>query len=106
MLFLKHRGVSKMRLLAFTKRLAECSLQFPERSSLVALKVLHQMVREHPEARALLTVEDRVGRGNYNPEALVPEQANAEVSTIWEVALLREHYDPRVRESARAVFRK
>lgn len=104
LLFLKRRSVTKMRLLAFTKRLAECSLQFSERSSLIALKVLEAITKEHPEAKALFTNVDRISRGKYNPAATVPEQANAEVSTVWEIALLRDHYDPRIQESVRKFF--
>jgi len=103
LLFINRRGASKTRLLAFTKRLAECSLQFPERSCLISLKVMRQIVKQHPEAAALLSIEDRIGRGSYNSEAEVPEQANAEVATIWEIALLRQHYDPRVQEATRVV---
>lgn len=105
LLFLKRRSVTKMRLLAFTKRLAECSIQFSERSSLIALKVLAQILKEHPEARALFTNVDRIGRGRYDAAADVPEQANAEVSTVWEASLLKKHHDPRVQESARMLFR-
>lgn len=102
-LFMRKRAVSKVRLLAFTKRLAECSLQFPERSSMIALKALREMVKQNPEAAALLQIHDRVGRGSYNFEAEVPEQANAEVSTLWEIALLKQHYDPRVQTAAKEV---
>lgn len=103
LLFFKRRGVSRPRLLAFTKRLAECSIQFPERSCLVALKAMRELVKQHPEAAALLSTEDRVGRGNYDPTAEVPEQANAEVATVWEVALLKSHYDPRVQQAAKDI---
>lgn len=105
LLFFKRRGVSRPRMLAFTKRLAECSIQFPERSCLVALKAMRELVKQHPEAAALLSTEDRVGRGNYDPSAEVPEQANSEVATIWEVALLRTHYDPRIQQAAKDVKR-
>lgn len=99
-LFSKQSMASRPRVLAFTKRLAMCALQFPERTSLVSCNVMDMMIKKHPYVKGIYTTTDRVARGVYNSEAERPEQSNAEVSTIWETAILRHHYSPKVSAAA------
>lgn len=99
-LFAKQSMASRPRVLAFTKRLAMCALQFTERTALVSCNVMDMMIRKHPFVKGIYTTTDRVARGVYNPTAGLPEHSNAEVSTIWETAILRHHYSPKVAAAA------
>lgn len=100
-MFVRQRATCRSRVLAFSKRLATCALQFPERTMLVALNVLSAMVDRHSYVRALFHTHDRVKCGTYNYETDNPDECRPEVATIWETTILRSHFNPRIVEAAR-----
>ncbi|KAI5290199.1 hypothetical protein KEM54_002205 [Ascosphaera aggregata] len=93
-----------VRVAAFTKRLMTISLQLPEKSSLALLALLARVAKLHGRKIVpLWNTEERKGDGVFNANAPTVEGSNIFASTIWENELLRLHYCPQVRESAREI---
>ncbi|KAG8732515.1 hypothetical protein FRC12_019246 [Ceratobasidium sp. 428] len=88
------------RIAAFAKRLLTASTHFPPRSAVRALEFVLALIQKHPQLEALLGTDDCVANGVYRPDVEDPELANAFVSGVWEVRVLKRHWDVRVREAA------
>lgn len=100
-IFTKRVIISQARAMAFAKRLAICALNFPEKTALIAFNILNQILKRHPQTKALLFTQDRIVKGQYIMYADIPEHSNAQVSTLWEIDLLSRHYNPNVSLAAR-----
>ncbi|KAI5294914.1 hypothetical protein KEM52_002878 [Ascosphaera acerosa] len=93
-----------IRVAAFTKRLMTILLQLPEKSALAVLALLARVAKLHGRKIApLWNTEERQGDGVFNPTAPTVEGSNIFAATVWEIELLRLHYCPQVRESAREI---
>ncbi|KZZ93069.1 nuclear export protein Noc3 [Ascosphaera apis ARSEF 7405] len=99
-----HAAPPPVRVAAFTKRLMTIVLQLPEKSALAVLALLARVSKLHGRKIApLWNTEERKGDGVFNANAPTVEGSNIFASTIWENELLRLHYCPQVRESAKEV---
>ena len=101
---LMSRGVPPVRLAAFTKQLYTSSLHLPEKSTLAMIGLIHNVAKTHGrKIESLFNTEERRGDGIFDPFRGDLESSNPFASTIWERELLRLHFSPGVRESARAI---
>ncbi|KAI9843693.1 MAG: hypothetical protein M1837_006161 [Sclerophora amabilis] len=97
-------AIPPLRLAAFTKQLMTASLHLPEKSCLAMLDLLRQVTKTHRrKVIALWNTEERKGDGVFDPTRAQLEGSNPYASTIWEGELLRYHFCPALRESARAL---
>ncbi|OJD27843.1 hypothetical protein ACJ73_00763 [Blastomyces percursus] len=93
-----------VRLAGFTKRLMTTSLQLPEKSSLALLSLLTRVAKQHGRKIApLWNTEERKGDGVFDPLAQTVEVSNVFAGNVWEGELLRLHYCPKVRETAKEI---
>ncbi|KAL2366921.1 hypothetical protein RJZ56_000008 [Blastomyces dermatitidis] len=93
-----------VRLAGFTKRLMTASLQLPEKSSLALLSLLTRVAKQHGRKIApLWNTEERKGDGVFDPLAQTVEVSNVFAGNVWEGELLRLHYCPKVRETAKEI---
>lgn len=95
------RSVPPLRIAAFVKQLCTAALHLPQKSSVATIGLLQQVSKVHSKKMmALWHTEDRKGDGVFDPLAKL-ESANPMAATVWEGELLRLHFDPKVRETAR-----
>ncbi|KAK9766364.1 hypothetical protein K7432_004609 [Basidiobolus ranarum] len=97
MLLIQRRHVAPERAAAFLKRLALISLDFPEKVVIQCLNMLQRLMVKYPKLDGLLSSEDRAGNGIYMKELNDPELCNPFATSLWELALLRNHYNPKIR---------
>ncbi|ONH68687.1 Nucleolar complex-associated protein 3 [Cyberlindnera fabianii] len=103
-IFFKSKNGSKVRALAFSKRISMSLLHTPEKSSIALLKFLEKLMARYSELGGAFSTEDRIANGKFNFEADVPARSNAEAATIWETLLLENHYCPTVAKGAKALL--
>ncbi|ORX99050.1 nucleolar complex-associated protein 3 [Basidiobolus meristosporus CBS 931.73] len=97
MLLIQRRHVPPERAAAFLKRLALIMLDFPEKVVIQCLNMLRKLMVKYPKLDALLSSEDRAGNGIYLKELNDPELCNPFATSLWELALLQNHYNPKIR---------
>jgi nucleolar complex protein 3 len=103
-IFFVQKSVSKLKVQAFTKRLSISSLHFPEKSTIAALKILDKLSKKFSVVNELYSVEDRVANGLYRMDVDIPEHSNPEAATIWETAILGNHYSPGVAFAVKSIL--
>lgn len=95
------RSVPPLRVAAFVKQLCTAALHLPQKSSVATLGLLQQVSKIHSKKMmSLWHTEDRKGDGVFDPLNKL-ESANPMAATVWEGELLRLHFDPKVRETAK-----
>lgn len=92
--FFRSRSGTKLKALAFTKRLYTCMENTPEHTTIALLKFLEKLKSRYPELSGLYSTEDRVGNGVFIMETDNPTRSNAESAVLWENNILRNHYCP------------
>lgn len=92
--FFRSRSGTKLKALAFTKRLYMCMENTPEHTTIALLKFLEKLTGRYPEVSGLYSTEDRVGNGVFVMEADNPARSNPEGAVLWENNILRNHYCP------------
>jgi len=92
-LILKRRKqVSLVQVTGFFKRLGTVLLQMDAHYALDYMLLLRTLLQAHPKCDHLLDT-DVCARGVFQPEVSDPEYCNAEATNLWELSLLRSHYD-------------
>ena len=99
MLLQRKKQLSLARVLAFCKRIASFALQTSSETSAVSLTLLRSFMQDHAKSELLLDSE-QFGSGSFLPEVEDPEFCHADATRLWELHLLRRHFDPFVRSSA------
>ena len=90
-----------VRVAAFIKQLCSVSMHAPPYSSGVFLAFVRQMLHRYPTAAQLLENEqDIVTSGTYTPNAEDPDHTNPYATSAWELATLKFHINPNIREHA------
>jgi len=102
--FFKSKNGSKVRALAFSKRLTMCLLNTPEKSSIAIIKFMEKLMSRYSEISGLFSTEDRVANGRFLMDADIAGRSNPEAATIWETLLLEKHYSPIVSKGAKALL--
>ncbi|MBE7179879.1 MAG: hypothetical protein INR71_01515 [Terriglobus roseus] len=100
------RAVPPTRVAAFAKNLMTVSLQLPEKSCLAMMQLLQKVIKIHGrKVAALWHTEERKGDGVFDPMKGEGggEGSNPFATTVWEGELLRRHFCPSVRDSAKAL---
>lgn len=101
--FFRSRSGSKLKALAFTKRLYMCMENTPENTTIALIKFLQKLGNRYPEIEGLYSTEDRVGNGGFIMEADNPSRSNPDGAVLWENNILRKHYCPTVVKGVNAL---
>ncbi|KAI8083260.1 nucleolar complex-associated protein-domain-containing protein [Gilbertella persicaria] len=101
LMFLKKRQIPINRLAAFIKRFALVALNMPNKTVLQCLGLVHRLVQKDHRLDALLQSEDRASSGIYAPLLEDPELCNPFGTSLYELFLYQNHYDPNVRAIAK-----
>ena len=91
------------RIAAFVKRLGVLSLVCSAASAKAYLATITTCIEKFPGLQGML--EEEQG-GRYDSEVNAPDLANALSVSCWELALLRNHYDPELRRLATSMPKK
>ncbi|GAN09113.1 nucleolar complex-associated protein 3 [Mucor ambiguus] len=103
LMFLKKRQIPVNRLAAFTKRFTLVALNMPNKTVLQCLALVDRLVQKDHRLDALLQSEDRASSGIYAPLLEDPELCNPFGTSLYELFLYQNHYDPNVRTIAKAL---
>ncbi|GFT96524.1 nucleolar complex protein 3 homolog [Nephila pilipes] len=93
----KSKKISFGRILAFMKRIGTTSLHTPLHATLGLLSSLRKLVKSVQGADILLDSESCFGSGLFFPDIGDPEHCNAQSTALWELYLLKKHYNPAVK---------
>ncbi|KAG8178447.1 hypothetical protein JTE90_016119 [Oedothorax gibbosus] len=93
----KRKKISSSRLLAFAKRVSTVCLQTPVHGTLGLMCSLRNIFTHVKGADILLDSESSVGSGLYLPEMEDPEHCNPQSTALWELHLLKKHYNPAIK---------
>lgn len=90
----KKKKISFGRILAFAKRSSTVSLQTPVHGTLGLLCAVRNILQNVKGADILIDSESSVGSGVFHPEMEDPEYCNAQSTALWELHILKKHYNP------------
>ncbi|XP_048745661.2 nucleolar complex protein 3 homolog [Ostrea edulis] len=99
MLGRRKRQISQQRVLAFIKRICTLSLQQEGHCCVALLATLRGFIVNYRSSE-LLYDNDTQGSGVFLPELPHPEHSNAHNTMLWEITLMKRHYQPVVRQFA------
>jgi len=99
------KSVPPLRVAAYVKQILSASLHLPQKSAVACVGLLQQISKTHTgKIASLWNTEERKGDGVFDPLSAL-EGANPMAATVWEGEVLRWHFDPRVRDTIKAVER-
>ncbi|GFQ86841.1 nucleolar complex protein 3 homolog [Trichonephila clavata] len=93
----KKKKIPLNRILAFIKRVGTVSLQTPIHGTLGLLCSLRSLIMDVKGSDILLDPESSIGSGVFLPEIGDPDHCNAQSTALWELHLLKNHYNPAVK---------
>lgn len=97
--FLKRREYSTIRIAAFLKQIFTVAMHAPEYTSVPLIALARQILQRYPSTHQMLENEsDVVTSGQYNPDVVDPEFSNPFSTSAWELANLKFHLHPMIRE--------
>ena len=99
MFFRRRKQIPSARLLAFIKRLTIVSTQLEPASAAIVLNIVQKLLVLN-KSTDLLFDNEYQDSGIYNPELNEPDYANAQNTALWELHLLRRHYNVSIRGEA------
>jgi nucleolar complex protein 3 len=101
--FIKRKEYSTVRVAAFLKQIFTVAMHAPVYTSVPLLALARQILQRYPNTHQLLESEsDVITSGQYTPDVADPEHSNPFSTSAWELASLRFHAHPAVREQADA----
>ncbi|KAI8335136.1 nucleolar complex-associated protein-domain-containing protein [Chlamydoabsidia padenii] len=103
MMFLKKRQIPIDRLAAFVKRFALVALNMPNKTVSRCLSLVQRLLQRNPRLDALIQSEDRAATGVYMPLLQDPELCNPFGTSLYELFLYQNHYDPSIRALAQTI---
>ncbi|KAI8979226.1 nucleolar complex-associated protein-domain-containing protein [Mycotypha africana] len=103
LMFLKKRQIPVNRMAAFMKRFALVALNMPSKTASQCLALSMRLMQKDHRLDALLQSEDRVATGVYSPLLDDPELCNPFGTSLYELFLYQNHYDPNVRNLAKSL---
>ncbi|XP_045538007.1 nucleolar complex protein 3 homolog [Papilio machaon] len=98
------RRVSPAVLRALAKRLSVVALQTSPHTALAAIQLVYNFMQSSSSLQSLLDTEEAAGAGRYDPQCPVPAQCGAQAAVLYELATLRTHFQPAVRQAAAALL--
>lgn len=99
LLFRRKKQLTMARVLAFCKRSSSIALHTSPETSAVYLTFVRILLQDHPKADLLMDSE-YFGSGSFDPLLPDPEFCNANATRLWEIHLLRKHFDAFVGRTA------
>lgn len=97
--FIKRKEYSTIRVASFLKQMFTAALHAPVYTSVPLLALARQILQRYPNAHQLLESEsDIITSGQYTPDVADPEHSNPFSTSGWELACLKFHIHPIVRE--------
>ncbi|XP_050510797.1 nucleolar complex protein 3 homolog isoform X3 [Diabrotica virgifera virgifera] len=99
----RRKKITSKRMLGFTKRLAQLSLQLTHDGSMGCLSLIKTIMQLSRSTDILLDLDPSTGEGKYDPEIDDPEYSNASSSALYELMLLSKHYHPIVSKFGRNI---
>ncbi|KAG2182251.1 hypothetical protein INT43_007178 [Umbelopsis isabellina] len=103
LMFVKKRHISLPRAAAFIKRFATTALNMPDQTVAQCLTLIKKLMNREARLDALLQSEDKSGNGIYLPTLNDPELSNPFATSIYELFLYQQHYDPNIRALAKSL---
>ncbi|KAI8055872.1 CBF/Mak21 family-domain-containing protein [Syncephalis plumigaleata] len=98
-LLLQRKHIPVERVGAFLKRMAMVSLHMSPVMATEVLDRIRTVMTRRQQLDALLSDEEgRMGNGVYQATLDDPDLCNPMATNLWELALLKDHYDPKVRQ--------
>lgn len=101
----RRKQVSQQRILAFIKRLTTLSLQQNSGGAVAYLSAVRQYIHSFKYSDVLYDNEVQ-GSGVYLPYLEDPEHCCANSTVLWELHLLRNHFDPTVQRYSKHMLLK
>mmetsp|Transcript_38333 Transcript_38333/g.62099 ORF Transcript_38333/g.62099 Transcript_38333/m.62099 type:complete len:139 (+) Transcript_38333:51-467(+) len=93
---IRRRQVDLKRVAAFIKRFMTLALSVHTETALRCLSLVQELLRKYPKLQILLDSDSITSEGVYRFDIDEPEHCSALSSTLWELVLLRIHYNPSV----------
>ncbi|CAO3592363.1 unnamed protein product [Absidia cylindrospora] len=103
MMFLRKRQIPIDRLAAFVKRFSLVALNMPNKTVSRCLTLVQRLLQRNPRLDALIQSEDRAATGIYMPLLQDPELCNPFGTSLYELFLYQNHYDPSIRALAQTI---
>ncbi|KAI8097031.1 nucleolar complex-associated protein-domain-containing protein [Halteromyces radiatus] len=103
MMFLRKRQIPIDRLAAFVKRFSLVALNMPNKTVSRCLILVQRLLQRNPRLDALIQSEDRAATGIYLPLLEDPELCNPFGTSLYELFLYQNHYDPNIRSLAQTI---
>merc|ERR1712166_1013283 len=101
--FIKRREYSTVRVAAFLKQTFPVAMHAPVYTSVPLIALARQILQRYPSAHQLLESEsDVITSGQYTPDVDDPEHSNPFSTSAWELAVLKFHFHPQVRQQVNA----
>eukprot|EP00339_Tiarina_fusa_P025998 CAMPEP_0117081872 /NCGR_PEP_ID=MMETSP0472-20121206/57680_1 /TAXON_ID=693140 ORGANISM="Tiarina fusus, Strain LIS" /NCGR_SAMPLE_ID=MMETSP0472 /ASSEMBLY_ACC=CAM_ASM_000603 /LENGTH=585 /DNA_ID=CAMNT_0004809931 /DNA_START=47 /DNA_END=1799 /DNA_ORIENTATION=- len=99
--FIKRREYSNVRVAAFVKQIFALAMNAPSYTSIPMIAMARQILQRYPNTHQLLESEaDIITSGQYNPDVADPEFSNPFSTSAWELANLKFHINPDIRDQA------
>ncbi|KAI7860963.1 nucleolar complex-associated protein-domain-containing protein [Circinella umbellata] len=103
LMFLKKRQVPMNRMAAFIKRFSVVALNMPSKTVMNCLQLVKRLINKDRRLDALIQSEDRAASGIYMPYLQDPDLCNPFGTSLYELFLYKDHYDPAVRALAQSI---
>lgn len=105
MLIKRAKQVTVSRFCAFVRRLLILALNIPPAFAPQLLETIRIMFLQRPQVKALLDSANcrDYGSGQFDMDVSDPDHCHADSSVAWEMHLLLEHVDSKVRDSANMI---
>ena len=97
LMFNRKKSMPLERIAAFVKRLATSSLYMSSNGTLASLSIIKSLMIKFPKLDVMFDSEAGSGNGVYSPFLDDPDLSNATSANLWELTLLKTHYDPLIR---------
>lgn len=86
---------------SFAKRLARLSLTASAAGAMVAIRLIYNLLKRHPQCKVLIHREPEFGAKAIREDPFValepdPAKSNALLSSLWEIQSVLNHYHPDV----------
>ncbi|KAI9249766.1 nucleolar complex-associated protein-domain-containing protein [Phascolomyces articulosus] len=103
LMFLKKRQVPVNRMAAFIKRFSVVALNMPSKTVMNCLQLVKRLIHKDRRLDALVQSEDRAASGIYMPYLQDPDLCNPFGTSLYELFLYKDHYDPAIRTLAQSI---
>mmetsp|Transcript_27071 Transcript_27071/g.29157 ORF Transcript_27071/g.29157 Transcript_27071/m.29157 type:complete len:631 (+) Transcript_27071:53-1945(+) len=101
--FIKRKEYSTVRVAAFLKQMFTMAMHAPVFTSVPLIALARQILQRYPSVHQLLESEsDVITSGTYTPDVSDPEHSNPFSTSAWELASLKFHFHPQVRQQVNA----